>query len=53
MPCGGSAVVITSACHAGGPGSLPGRDGPGTLLGVKPWLSTLEIVYLCVFPMRH
>ena len=39
----GSAVVSTSACHAGGPGSRP---GPGTLLGVKTWLSTLEIVYL-------
>ena len=46
----GSAVVSTSACHAGGPGSRP---GPGTLLGVKTWLSTLEIVYLCVFRMRH
>ena len=45
-----SAVVSTSACHAGGPGSLL---GPGTLLGVKTWLSTLEIVYLCVFRMRH
>ena len=43
----GSAVVSTSACHAGGQGSLP---GPGTLLGVKTWLSTLEIVYrsLCL-----
>ena len=46
----GSAVVSTSACHAGGPGSRP---GPGTLLGVKTWLSTLEVVYLCVFRMRH
>ena len=46
----GSAVVSTSACHAGGPGSRP---GPGALLGVKTWLSTLEIVYLCVFRMRH
>ena len=46
----GSAVVSTSACHAGGRGSLP---GPDTLLGVKTWLSTLEIVYLCVFRMRH
>ena len=33
----GSAVVSTSACHADGQGSLP---GPGTLLGVKTWLST-------------
>ena len=46
----GSAVVSTSACHAGGRGSLL---GPGTLLDVKTWLSTLEIVYLCVFRMRH
>ena len=46
----GSAVVSMSACHAGGRASLP---GPGTLLGVKTWLSTLEIVYLCVFRMRH
>ena len=46
----GSAVVSTSACHAGGPGS---RLVPGTLLGVKTCLSTLEIVYLCVFRMRH
>ena len=45
-----SAVVSTSACHPGGRGSLP---GPGTLLDVKTWLSTLEIVYLCVFRMRH
>ena len=41
----GSVVVSTSACHAGGRGSLP---GPGTLLGVKTWLSTFEIVYLCL-----
>ena len=33
-----SAVVSMSACHAGGRGSLP---GPGTLLGVKTWLSAL------------
>ena len=39
----GSAVVSTSACHAGSPGSLL---GPGTLLRIKTWLSTLEIVYL-------
>ena len=45
-----SAVVSTSACHAGGRGSLL---GPGTLLDVKTWLSTLEIVYLCVFRMRQ
>ena len=48
---GGSVVVSTSACHAGGRGSLP---GPGALVDcVKTWLSTLEIVYLCVFRMRH
>ena len=41
----GSAVVSTSACHAGGRGSLPGS---GTLLGVKTWLSTLEIQWLCI-----
>ena len=46
----GSAVVSTSACHAGGRRSLP---GPATLLGVKTLLSTLYIVYLCVFRMRH
>ena len=40
----GSAVVTMSACHAGGRGSLP---VPGTLLGVKTWLSTLEIWSLC------
>ena len=43
----GSVVVSTSACHAG---SIP---GPSAFLGVKTWLSTLEIVYLCVFRMRH
>ena len=42
----GNAVVSTSACHAGSRGTLL---RPGTLLGVKTWLSTLEIVYLCVF----
>ena len=46
----GSVVVSMSACHAGNRGSLPGA---GTLLGVKTWLSTVEIVYLCVFRMRH
>ena len=46
----GSVVVGTSACHAGGRGSLPGT---GALLGVITWLSTLEIVSLCVFRMRH
>ena len=46
----GSVVASMSACHAAGRGSLP---GPGALLGVKTWLYTLEIVYLCVFRMRH
>ena len=36
----GSVVVSMSACHAAGRGSIP---GPGALLGVKTWLSTLEI----------
>ena len=43
-------MVSTSACHAGSRDSIP---GPGALLGVKTWLSTLEIVYLCVFRKRH
>ena len=46
----GSVVVSTSAFHAGGRGWLPGL---GTVLGVNTWLSTLEIVYLCAFRMRH
>ena len=29
------------------------RAGRRELLGVKTWLSTLEIVNLCVFRMRH
>ena len=37
----GSVVISTSACHAAGRGSI---SGPGALLGVKTWLSTLEIV---------
>ena len=37
----GGVVISTSACHAADRGSLP---GPGTLLGVKTWLSTVEIV---------
>ena len=40
-------MVSTSACHAAGRGSLP---GPGTLLGVKTWLSTFEI---SVYRMIH
>ena len=35
----GSVVVSMSACRAAGRGSIP---GPGALLGVKIWLSTLE-----------
>ena len=51
LKMGGSVVVSTSACHAAGRGSLP---GPGALVDcVKTWLSTLEIVYLCVFRIRH
>ena len=45
----GSVVVSTSAWHEAGRGSPP---GPGTLLGVNTWLSTLETVYICVFRMR-
>ena len=33
----------TSACHAAGRGSI---SRPGALLGVKTWVSTLEIVNL-------
>ena len=32
-------MVSTSACHAAGRGSLP---RPGTLLGIKTWLSTIR-----------
>ena len=46
----GRVVVSGSACHAACRGSVP---GPGVLLGVITWLSTLEIVYLCVSRMRH
>ena len=46
----GSVLVCTSSCHAASRGSIP---GPGALLGVKTWLSTLKIVYLCVFRIRH
>ena len=35
------------AYYAAGRGSIPG-PGARALLGVKIWLSTLEIVYLCV-----
>ncbi len=45
-------VVSTSACHAAGRGSILGTRHV-SLLGVKTWLSTLEIVYLCVFRRRH
>ena len=44
----GSVVVSTSAWHAAGQG-FDSRTRHVTLLGVKTWLSTLEIVYLCVF----
>ena len=46
----GSVVVSTSACHFAGHDSIPGL---GALSGVQTWLSTLEIVYLCVFRKRH
>ena len=46
----GSVVVSTSAYHTADRGSIP---GPRALLGVKTWLSTIEIVYLCVFRRRH
>ena len=53
----GSPVVRTLAYHAAGPNSMPGLRRPRArrreLLGVKTWLSTLEIVNLCVFRMRH
>ena len=54
-----SPVVRTLAYHAGGPGSIPVRVASRSrarrreLLGVKTWLSTLEIVNLSVFRMRH
>ena len=44
----GSVVVSTPAWHSG--------FDPRTrrvILGVKTWLFTLEIVNLCVFPIRH
>ena len=46
----GSVVVSTSTCHAADRGSIP---GPVALLVVKIWLSTLYIVYFCVFRRRH
>ena len=48
----GSLMVSTTACHAGGR-RFDSRTGNMTLLGVKTWLSTLEIVNLCVFRMIH
>ena len=48
----GSLMVSTSACHAGGR-RFDSRTRHMTSLGVKTWLSTLEIVNLCVFRMRH
>ena len=47
---GPTSGMFAAACHAGGRGSIP---GPGTLVGVKTWHSTLELVYLCVFRKRH
>ena len=47
-----SVVVSTSACHATGQRS--GFDfRTRRIIRLKTWLSTLEIVYLCVFRMRH
>ena len=46
-----SVVVSTPGWHTVDLGSIP---GPACyILGVKTWLSTLEIVYLCVFRMIH
>ena len=47
----GSVVVSTPAWHAAGRGSIP--DRARYIMGVKPWLSTLEIVYHCVFRWGH
>ena len=41
----------TYALHASSPGSRPGLGD--IILGVKTWLSTLEIVHLSVFRMRQ
>ena len=47
----GGVVVSMPAWHAGDLGWIP---GPGMfILGVKTWLSTLEIVNLSVFRMRQ
>ena len=40
----GGVVVTTSACHAGGTGSIPGT-GSCDIFDVKIWLSTLGTVY--------
>ena len=48
----GSVVVSTSAWHAAGRW-FDSQTRHVSLLGVKTWLSTLEIVYLCVFRRRH
>ena len=47
----GSVVVNTPAWHAGDLGLIPGPAD--YILGVKTWLSTLQIVYLCVSRMRQ
>ena len=46
----GSVVVSMPAWQSGDLGSIP---GPRMYFGVKTWLSTLEIVCLCVFWMKH
>ena len=48
----GSVVVSTSAWHAAGQG-FDSRIRHVSLLSGKNWLSTLEIVYICVFRRRH
>ena len=48
----GSVVVSTFAWHAAGRW-FDSRIRHVSLLGVKTWLSKLEIVYLCVFRRRH
>ena len=49
---GSSVVVSTSTWHAAGRW-FDSRTRNVSLLGVKTWLSTLQIVYLCVFRRRH
>ena len=48
----GSVAVIRSAWHAAIQGSVPCLDQT-CYIKLKTWLSTLEIVYLCVFWRRQ